>query len=140
MKAIVYDRYRSPDVLELREVDKPIPNTDEVLVRVRAAGLNPALCPGPPLSHARADGPIETQTNHHPGQRHGWAGRSCRGEGQPSPLSIRTIAQSSLTASRMMLLLSSCSFLGLQRESDDKVLDRSVERCDVCHHEILHPL
>jgi len=41
MKAIVYTRYGSPDVLELREVDRPVPKDDEVLVRVRAAGLNP---------------------------------------------------------------------------------------------------
>ncbi|MFF8423667.1 NAD(P)-dependent alcohol dehydrogenase [Streptomyces sp. NPDC016566] len=40
MKAVVQDRYGSPDVLELRDVDKPVPGDDEVLVRVRAAGLN----------------------------------------------------------------------------------------------------
>ena len=42
MRAIVGDRYGSPDVLELREIDKPDPTDDEVLVRVRAASLNPA--------------------------------------------------------------------------------------------------
>jgi len=40
MKAIVYERYGSPDVAELREVDKPVPGDSEVLVRVRAASLN----------------------------------------------------------------------------------------------------
>ena len=40
MKAVVQDRYGSPDVLELRDVDKPVPGDDEVLVRVRAAALN----------------------------------------------------------------------------------------------------
>jgi NADPH:quinone reductase-like Zn-dependent oxidoreductase len=42
MKAIVYHEYGSPDVLELREIDKPVVEDDEVLVRVRAASANPA--------------------------------------------------------------------------------------------------
>ncbi|GMR22727.1 MAG: NAD(P)-dependent alcohol dehydrogenase [Acidobacteriota bacterium] len=41
MKAIVQDKYGSPDVLELREVDKPAVGDDEVLVRVRAASVHP---------------------------------------------------------------------------------------------------
>src|SRR5262245_1943481 len=41
MKAIVHDRYGPPDVLELREVDKPAVADDGVLVRVRAASVNP---------------------------------------------------------------------------------------------------
>jgi NADPH:quinone reductase-like Zn-dependent oxidoreductase len=40
MKAIVQDRYGSPDVLELREVDKPVAADNEVLVRVHAAAVN----------------------------------------------------------------------------------------------------
>ena len=40
MKAVVFRRYGSPDVLELTEVDKPTPRDDEVLVRVHAASLN----------------------------------------------------------------------------------------------------
>jgi NADPH:quinone reductase-like Zn-dependent oxidoreductase len=42
MKAAVHDRYGSPDVIELREIDKPVPADDELLVRVRAASVNPA--------------------------------------------------------------------------------------------------
>ena len=42
MKAAVRDRYGSPDAVELREVEKPTPTDDEVLVRVRAASVNPA--------------------------------------------------------------------------------------------------
>ena len=42
MTAVVYDRYGSPDILRLTEIDKPVPQADEVLVRVHAAALNPA--------------------------------------------------------------------------------------------------
>ena len=41
MKAIVFHEYGSPDVLELREVEKPVVADDEVLVRVHAASVNP---------------------------------------------------------------------------------------------------
>jgi NADPH:quinone reductase-like Zn-dependent oxidoreductase len=40
MKAIVQDRYGSPDVLEFRVVDTPVAQDDEVLVQVRAASVN----------------------------------------------------------------------------------------------------
>ena len=40
MKAIVFTRYGTPDVLELRDVDKPTPKDDEVLVRVHAVSIN----------------------------------------------------------------------------------------------------
>ena len=40
MKAVVYTRYGSPDVLELREVARPAPKADQVLVRVHAASAN----------------------------------------------------------------------------------------------------
>ena len=42
MKAIIQDKYGSPDVLELQEIDKPAVKDDDVLVRVRAASANPA--------------------------------------------------------------------------------------------------
>jgi NADPH:quinone reductase-like Zn-dependent oxidoreductase len=41
MKAIVYDGYGSPDVLALREIDRPVVTDDGVLVRVHAAAVNP---------------------------------------------------------------------------------------------------
>jgi NADPH:quinone reductase-like Zn-dependent oxidoreductase len=40
MKAIVQDRYGGPDVLEFRDIDRPVPTDDEVLVQVHAAGLH----------------------------------------------------------------------------------------------------
>ena len=40
MKAIVQERYGSPDVLEVRDIDKPVIGDTEVLLRVRAAAVN----------------------------------------------------------------------------------------------------
>src|SRR3954449_5978584 len=40
MKAIVQDKYGSPDVLQFKDIDKPLVNDDEVLVRVHAAAVN----------------------------------------------------------------------------------------------------
>ena len=42
MKAIVYAQYGSPDFLQLREVARPAPKEDEVLIRVHAASVNAA--------------------------------------------------------------------------------------------------
>ena len=42
MLAMVQDMYGSAEVLQLRDIDKPAIADDEVLVRVRAAGVNPA--------------------------------------------------------------------------------------------------
>jgi NADPH:quinone reductase-like Zn-dependent oxidoreductase len=41
MKAIVYYDYGSPDVLKCEEIEKPTPGDDEVLIKVRAAAVNP---------------------------------------------------------------------------------------------------
>lgn len=41
MKAIVYRCYGSADVLELADVEKPAPANDEILVKIRAASVNP---------------------------------------------------------------------------------------------------
>ena len=43
MKAVVQDTYGSADVLELRDIDKPVAGDDDVLVRVHAAGVDPGV-------------------------------------------------------------------------------------------------
>ena len=43
MKAIVQDKYGSADVLELRDVEKPQPGDDELLIRVHAGGVDPGV-------------------------------------------------------------------------------------------------
>lgn len=40
MKAVVYSHYGSPDVLEIKDISKPIPNERQVLIRVLASAVN----------------------------------------------------------------------------------------------------
>lgn len=50
MKAIRFCEYGSPDVLKFEDVEKPVPNDDQVLIKVRAASLNfidPGMMRGP---------------------------------------------------------------------------------------------
>jgi len=44
MKAIVYTKYGSPDVLQIKEVEKPEPGENEILIRVRATSVNRTDC------------------------------------------------------------------------------------------------
>src|SRR5271163_3921460 len=41
MKAAVYTRYGPPEVVQITDVEKPVPKDNEVLIKVRAASLNP---------------------------------------------------------------------------------------------------
>src|ERR1700681_2972514 len=41
MRAAVYTRYGPPDVVQIKDVDKPVPKDDGVLIKVRAASVNP---------------------------------------------------------------------------------------------------
>ncbi|MHC4535954.1 MAG: NAD(P)-dependent alcohol dehydrogenase [Planctomycetota bacterium] len=40
MKTIVYEKYGSPDVLELKELERPVPKDNEVLIKVQAVSIN----------------------------------------------------------------------------------------------------
>ena len=40
MKAVVYTKYGSPDVLQIKDVEKPIPGENEVLIKIHAASVN----------------------------------------------------------------------------------------------------
>ncbi|MET0411527.1 MAG: NAD(P)-dependent alcohol dehydrogenase, partial [Polyangiaceae bacterium] len=43
MKAIVQDKYGSADVLEFRDIEKPVAGDDDLLIRVHAAGVDPGV-------------------------------------------------------------------------------------------------
>jgi len=59
MNAVVYTKYGSPDVLQLKEVEKPIPKDNEVLINVHAASINSwdwVMLTGRPLEYRLLSG------------------------------------------------------------------------------------
>jgi NADPH:quinone reductase-like Zn-dependent oxidoreductase len=65
MKAIVYQKYGSPDVLELKEVEKPTPKDNEVLIKVHAASVNDwdwGLLRGKPFMNRMVFGLLKPRT------------------------------------------------------------------------------
>lgn len=71
MKAIIYHNYGSPDVLRCEEIEKPTPGDDEVLIKVRAASVNPLdwrLMRGRPLFLRLMIGGLRKPKNTRPGR------------------------------------------------------------------------
>ena len=71
MKAIVYEKYGSPDVLGLVDVEKPCPKENEVLIKVCAASLNALdwhLMRGKPFAVRLMMGGINKPKNTRPGR------------------------------------------------------------------------
>ncbi len=85
MQAAVRERYGSPDVVEVRDIDRPIPADDQVLVRVQAASVNRGDLDGiePQPSFVRLFIGLRAPGHHRLYERLGW--RTWQG-----PTSVRT--------------------------------------------------
>ena len=78
MKAVVYTKYGSPDVLQLKEVEKPIPKDDDVLIKVHAASINSwdwDMLTGRPLEYRLLSGILKpTKSKESTGRAGGFEG------------------------------------------------------------------
>jgi len=66
MKAMVYYKYGSPDVLKLKDIEEPVPNDDEVLVKVHAVAVTPFdwhFLTGTPYMLRIVAGPFKPRNN-----------------------------------------------------------------------------
>ena len=81
MRAVVHDRYGPPEVLRIEEVERPVPEADEVLVRVHATTVN------------RTDCGFRSAEPFSPASSPGCAGRSGRSSASSSPARSRRSAQ-----------------------------------------------
>ena len=66
MKAVVYTQYGSPAVLQLKEVAKPVPRDDDILIKVQAASINSwdwDLLTGRPLEYRLLSGILKPKKN-----------------------------------------------------------------------------
>ncbi|MFW2366167.1 MAG: NAD(P)-dependent alcohol dehydrogenase [Desulforhopalus sp.] len=67
MKGVVYTKYGSPKVLQLQEVEKPVPRDDEILIKVHAASINSwdwDMLTGKPFEYRLMSGVIKPKKTH----------------------------------------------------------------------------
>ena len=69
-KAVQFDSYGGIDVLEVRDVPRPVPGAGEVLVEVKAAGINPSEA----VIRSGALGPTNSRRRFRPVKAATWRG------------------------------------------------------------------
>jgi NADPH:quinone reductase-like Zn-dependent oxidoreductase len=88
MLAIVQDTYGAADVLELRDIDKPVVGDEDLLIRVHAAGVDPGvwhLMTGRPFLLRIMGYGLRKPQDPHPGPRCRRVGGGSRHQRDPVP-------------------------------------------------------